>query len=311
MDLPELIPLRNPFEFQQILGTFEQCSNVPYRSPRAGIARPAGSYCAYPIEQLCRGRRFFEPMFPQAVEFREARIEEPARYIRKVQSHDDRYFLGTRKRDVVAKTAAQKGIGEFSFGVAGDDYDGLVNRRYLVIDFPNDKRAIFKNIEQVILSIRIGLIDLIEQEHSSIFGEKRSAYWSETKVIPDVVNVSARFPTPEPGIVQSEHRVIDVAKFLPFECGLAACLFHVCAKRPRDFESKLCFPGPGFTHQKEWLFHRNGYIYDLAQFRAKVITLRTFELHVASSSFGKFRLRASPLQHLLALQPIYFYNKSG
>ena len=113
-----------------------------------------------------------------------------------MQPHDNRDLFGARKWDVVAETAAQKRIGQLSFGVACNDYDGLIARRHFMIDFPNDKGTILEDVQQVVLSIRIGLIDLIEQEHPSILGKKRPPYWPESKVIPDVVNVAADSPLP-------------------------------------------------------------------------------------------------------------------
>ena len=50
-----------------------------------------------------------------------------------------------------------------------------------MIDFPDDKGTILEDVQEVILSIRIGLVDFIEQQHPSILSKKRSAYWSQSE----------------------------------------------------------------------------------------------------------------------------------
>ncbi len=121
----------------------------------------------------------------------------------------------------MAETAAQKRIGKLPLGVARNHYNGFMPRRHLMIDLPDDERPVLQNIQEVVLSVRIGLIDLIEQQHPPVIGKKRSADRSKTKVIPDIVYVPARFTASKPRIIEPEYSIIDIAQLFAFEGGLA------------------------------------------------------------------------------------------
>jgi hypothetical protein len=112
-----------------------------------------------------------------------------------MQAHNDLHFIDAWKRDVMTEAAAQERIGKLPFGIAGDDDDRPLFGHHLVIDLPDDEGTVFEHIQQIVLSVRIGLVDFIEKQDPPVFRQEGPANGTKAEVIPDVVDVPPAFAT--------------------------------------------------------------------------------------------------------------------
>src|SRR5208337_3305415 len=106
---------------------------------------------------------------------------------------------------------------------------------------------------------------------------------AKTEIIPNVVDVPSGSAAAEPGIVQAQHRVIDVAELFALEGGLATGLFHVQTEGPGDFKGQLGLAGAGLAGEQQRLFHGDGDIDDFPQLGREIITVGTCKLHPFNS----------------------------
>ncbi len=152
-----------------------------------------------------------------------------------------------------------------------------------MIDLPDHKRPVLQDVQEVVLGVRIGLVNFVQQEDAPVFGQEGPADGPKTEIIPNVVDVPSGIAAAEPGIVQAQHRVIDVAELFALEGGLAAGLFHVQTEGPGDFKGQLGLAGAGLAGEQQRLFHGDGDIDDFPQLGREIIAVGSGKLHPFNS----------------------------
>ena len=69
---------------------------------------------------------------------------------------------------MVKIAAAQKRIGQILFGVGGDDDHRPVLGADGLVDLDDVKLHLVQHVEHIVLKIRVGLVDLVDQQHRRV-----------------------------------------------------------------------------------------------------------------------------------------------
>ena len=184
----------NPFMVQKVLSAFEQGSEKGNSFRRNGRSHTVELQGAEPIQKFGGSRRFLKTLLPQMVKDGQGRIHQRSRYLRVMQPDNLTHLFHGGEGDVVAVAATEERVGKLPFGVAGNYGDRHLRRLHLVVDLADDKRAVLQYVQEIVLGVRVGLVNLVQQENASVFGKKSSADWAESQVIPDVVDITAAPP---------------------------------------------------------------------------------------------------------------------
>ena len=196
-----------------------------------------------------------------------------------MECHDLTHFLGRGKGDVVAEAAAQEGIGQLPFGIGGDDDDRRVFGADGLIDLADHELVLFQHVQQVVLHIRFGLVDLVQQQHHPGIGTKGATDGTPDHVVEEGAHIAAALAGPEAGIVQAQHRVLHIAGLLALDGRLGAQHLQLQTQGPRDLEGQLGLAGAGLTGQQQGFLHGNRHVHDRGQLLGQIVLFASLEFH--------------------------------
>ena len=123
-----------------------------------GLERPD------PVDQLTGGRPLLNiTEIPHRIKGRNSIFQQLGVDCRKMHPNNSAHHFRLRKCNMMEIAAAQKRIGKVFLGVRGDNDHRAKGGLDGFIDFNNIKFHLVQNIQHVILKIRVGFIDLVNQ----------------------------------------------------------------------------------------------------------------------------------------------------
>src|SRR5215207_5336558 len=99
------------------------------------------------------------------------------------------HLLRGGEGDVVTVAAPQEGIGELALGVRGDEDERPLARLDGLADLADRELAVLQHVEEVVLHVRLGLVDLVEEEHDALVAAEGAADGTPDHVVEEVVDV--------------------------------------------------------------------------------------------------------------------------
>ena len=121
---------------------------------------------------------------------------------------DSSHHLRLRKGDVVEVAAAQEWVGEILLGIGSDDDDRSVFCPDGLVDLNDVEFHLVEYIEHVVLKIGIGLIDLVDEQHDPLIGDKGLSDLAHPDVLFDVADIP--FGIPETAVIQPRQGIVLV-----------------------------------------------------------------------------------------------------
>src|SRR6266545_458089 len=187
--MDHLLPLAAAAEGEDVLGALEEGADEGHvQALRGDAGVPQGGE---PGEELAGRRRLLVAALAQLVEDPQRGIEQPLLDVGEMELDDLAHLLRRGKGDVVAEAAPQEGIGELPLGVRGDQDERAQRRLDRLVDLADGKLAVLQHVEEVVLHVRFGLVDLVEEEDGPLLRPEGAADRSPDHVVEEVVHVAA------------------------------------------------------------------------------------------------------------------------
>ncbi len=117
-------------------------------------------------------------------------LDEVAVQIRKVNIQYLAHHVRFGKSNVMEITAPQEWIGQVFFSIGGDDNHRPGDCLYGLVDFDDVKFHLVQYIEHIILKIRVGLIDFVNQQNRSLGSGKGLADLAHLNVLLDIADIT-------------------------------------------------------------------------------------------------------------------------
>ena len=120
--------------------------------------------------------------------------------------HDLGHQLTPWKSDVVKHTTPQEGVGEFLFGVRGDDDNRTMLRDDALIGLEYVKIHLIEFVKQIVGKLDVGLVNFVDEQHHLFVCSKRLSQTSESDIAFNVRHLAIA----KTRIVEALHGIVDI-----------------------------------------------------------------------------------------------------
>jgi len=109
---------------------------------------------------------------------------------------------------MVEVAPAQEGVGKVLLRIGGDDDHRPVSGRHRLVDFDDVELHLVEDVEHVVLKVRVGLVDLVDEENGPHVGDEGLPDSAHADVFLDIAHVA--FGIPEAAVVEAGQRIVLV-----------------------------------------------------------------------------------------------------